>query len=157
MRESSQQLTATNTHSTHNDSAVINIRAVINSGPIWVFTCKPFVVSGYKYGQQINRYQQWKNVPSIYRLFMGISEPIMARRYLSRSSVQHTNTKGRERSVIPWVRRPERPATVKVSYLSALMTRFDVSPFISEPRSTSLRLTHKPRSLPGAMNCAFCC
>lgn len=38
---------------------------------------------------------------------------------------------------------PERPATVKVSYLSPLMTRFDVSPFISEPRSTSARPTHE--------------
>lgn len=43
--------------------------------------------------------------------------------------------KGRERSVIPRVCRPERPATVKVSYLSSLMTRFDVSPFISEHAS----------------------
>lgn len=73
--------------------------------------------------------------PSIYRLFMGISEPIMVSRYLSRWSVQQANTKGPERSVIPRVCRPERPATVKVSYLSPLMTWFDVSPFISEHAS----------------------
>lgn len=63
------------------------------------------------------------------------------------SSTQR-NRKGRERSALPWVCRPERPAAVKLSYLSFLMTRCDVSPFISEPRlHISAGLTHEANFL----------
>lgn len=73
---------------------------------------------------------------SVFRgFFMGVSEALMVSCYLSGSSVQRSSTKGRESSALPWVRHPERPATVSVSCLSSLMTQFDVSAFISEPVS----------------------